>query len=190
MDRVALYEARDLKPTLDTRSILKAALAGTFDLTNAQLERVFPNSSRCPRFGRIDDLDGPDLNTRAPLDAQDHGGAGGWTVLRFDPAAERLESTLPQLANETGSLGVMIGRREADRRHDPAAIPTANGLHRVDEAFSGQLTPGALKPLDDETSIHIPVPASTDSEGVPDSRAPSIAGYCSTPGSRATFGSG
>jgi uncharacterized protein (DUF1501 family) len=41
----ALYEGRDLKPTLDTRSVLKAALAGTFDLTTAQLDRVFPNSS-------------------------------------------------------------------------------------------------------------------------------------------------
>jgi uncharacterized protein (DUF1501 family) len=40
-----LYEGRDLKPTLDTRSVLKAALAGTFDLTTAQLDRVFPNSS-------------------------------------------------------------------------------------------------------------------------------------------------
>ena len=40
----ALYEGRDLKPTLDTRAVLKAALAGTFDLTAAQLGRVFPNS--------------------------------------------------------------------------------------------------------------------------------------------------
>jgi uncharacterized protein (DUF1501 family) len=41
----ALYEGRDLKPTLDTRAVLKAALAGTFDLTAPQLERVFPNSA-------------------------------------------------------------------------------------------------------------------------------------------------
>jgi len=41
----ALFEGRDLKPTLDTRAVLKAALAGTFDLTSAQLERVFPGSS-------------------------------------------------------------------------------------------------------------------------------------------------
>jgi uncharacterized protein (DUF1501 family) len=40
----ALFEGRDLKPTLDTRAVLKAVLAGTFDLTAAQLERVFPNS--------------------------------------------------------------------------------------------------------------------------------------------------
>jgi uncharacterized protein (DUF1501 family) len=40
-----LYEGRDLKPTIDTRAVLKAALAGTFDLTSAQLDRVFPNSS-------------------------------------------------------------------------------------------------------------------------------------------------
>ena len=41
----ALFEGRDLHPTLDTRAVLKAALAGTFDLTAAQLERVFPGSA-------------------------------------------------------------------------------------------------------------------------------------------------
>jgi uncharacterized protein (DUF1501 family) len=41
----ALFERRDLKPTLDTRSVLKAAAAGVFDLTAAQLDRVFPGSS-------------------------------------------------------------------------------------------------------------------------------------------------
>ena len=41
----ALFEGRDLRPTLDTRAVLKAAIAGAFDLTPAQLERVFPNSS-------------------------------------------------------------------------------------------------------------------------------------------------
>jgi uncharacterized protein (DUF1501 family) len=41
----ALYEGRDLKPTVDTRALLKTALAGTFDLTAAQLDRVFPNAS-------------------------------------------------------------------------------------------------------------------------------------------------
>ena len=40
----SLYEGRDLKPTLDTRAVLKAALAGTFDLTSTQLDRIFPNS--------------------------------------------------------------------------------------------------------------------------------------------------
>ena len=40
----ALYEGRDLRPTLDTRAVLKAALAGTFDLTATQLDRIFPNS--------------------------------------------------------------------------------------------------------------------------------------------------
>ena len=40
-----LFEGRDLKPTLDTRAVLKAALSGTFDLTAAQLERVFPGSA-------------------------------------------------------------------------------------------------------------------------------------------------
>jgi uncharacterized protein (DUF1501 family) len=41
----ALFEGRDLKPTLDTRAVLKAAIAGAFDLTPAQLDRVFPNSA-------------------------------------------------------------------------------------------------------------------------------------------------
>jgi uncharacterized protein (DUF1501 family) len=40
-----LFEGRDLKPTLDTRAILKAAIAGTFDLTAAQADRVFPSSA-------------------------------------------------------------------------------------------------------------------------------------------------
>ena len=42
----SLFEGRDLKPTLDTRSLLKAAIAGTFDVTASQLERVFPGASR------------------------------------------------------------------------------------------------------------------------------------------------
>jgi uncharacterized protein (DUF1501 family) len=41
----SLFEGRDLKPTLDTRAVLKAAIAGTFDLTNAQADRVFPDSN-------------------------------------------------------------------------------------------------------------------------------------------------
>ncbi len=41
----ALFEGRDVRPTLDTRAVLKAAIAGTFDLTAAQLDRVFPSSS-------------------------------------------------------------------------------------------------------------------------------------------------
>jgi uncharacterized protein (DUF1501 family) len=40
-----LFEGRDLKPTLDTRAVLKAAIAGTFDLTAAQADRVFPSSA-------------------------------------------------------------------------------------------------------------------------------------------------
>jgi uncharacterized protein (DUF1501 family) len=45
LSATALFEGRDLKPTLDTRAVLKAAIAGAFDLTSAQLDRVFPNSS-------------------------------------------------------------------------------------------------------------------------------------------------
>ncbi len=45
LSAAALFEGRDLKPTLDTRALLKGALAVTFDLTGAQLDRVFPDSS-------------------------------------------------------------------------------------------------------------------------------------------------
>jgi uncharacterized protein (DUF1501 family) len=49
----ALFEGRDLKPTLDTRAVLKAAIAGAFDLTPAQLDRVFPNSSAARAVGGL-----------------------------------------------------------------------------------------------------------------------------------------
>lgn len=41
----SLFEDRDLAPTLDTRAVLKGVLAGTFDLTPAQADRVFPDSA-------------------------------------------------------------------------------------------------------------------------------------------------
>lgn len=41
----SLYEGRDLMPTIDTRAVLKAAIAGTFDLNASQADRVFPGSS-------------------------------------------------------------------------------------------------------------------------------------------------
>lgn len=44
LDDRSLFEGRDLRPTLDVRAALKGALAGTFDLSRAQLDRVFPNS--------------------------------------------------------------------------------------------------------------------------------------------------
>ena len=44
-----LLERRDSKPTVDTRQILKAAVAGTFDLTAAQLAWVFPGSESAGR---------------------------------------------------------------------------------------------------------------------------------------------
>jgi len=44
LEDAALFEGRDVRPTLDTRAVLKAAIAGTFDLTHAQAERVFPSS--------------------------------------------------------------------------------------------------------------------------------------------------
>ena len=40
-----LFEGRDLRPTIDTRAVLKAVIEGTFDLTAAQSERVFPGSA-------------------------------------------------------------------------------------------------------------------------------------------------
>ena len=44
LDDRLLFEGRDLKPTLDVRAALKAAIAGTFDLSRPQLDRVFPNA--------------------------------------------------------------------------------------------------------------------------------------------------
>lgn len=40
-----LFEGRDVRPTVDTRAVLKGVVAGTFDLTRAQSERVFPDST-------------------------------------------------------------------------------------------------------------------------------------------------
>lgn len=48
LSNATLFEGRDLKPTLDTRAVLKAAIAGTFDLSPAQAERVFPSSGGVP----------------------------------------------------------------------------------------------------------------------------------------------
>jgi len=39
-----LYEGRDLRPTLDTRALLKGVTSGVFDLTPAQAARIFPGS--------------------------------------------------------------------------------------------------------------------------------------------------
>ncbi len=41
----ALFEGRDLRPTLDTRAVLKGVVTGAFDLTAAQADRVFPGSA-------------------------------------------------------------------------------------------------------------------------------------------------
>ena len=40
----ALYENRDLRSTLDTRSVLKAVVAGCFDLNQNQLNQIFPGA--------------------------------------------------------------------------------------------------------------------------------------------------
>jgi uncharacterized protein (DUF1501 family) len=47
-----LFEGRDVRPTLDTRSVLKGVLAGTFDLTADQTNRIFPGSDLAR--GRLD----------------------------------------------------------------------------------------------------------------------------------------
>lgn len=44
LDDRSLFEGRDLKATLDVRAVLKGAIAGSFDLSKAQLDRVFPNA--------------------------------------------------------------------------------------------------------------------------------------------------
>lgn len=49
----SLFEGRDLKPTLDVRSVLKAAIARAFDLTNAQTARVFPGSPGADAITRL-----------------------------------------------------------------------------------------------------------------------------------------
>ena len=41
----ALYQNRDVRPTLDTRAVLKGVIAGAFDLTESQANRVFPGSA-------------------------------------------------------------------------------------------------------------------------------------------------
>lgn len=44
-----LYEGRDLRPTLDTRQLLKGVIAAQFDLRSAELDRlVFPDSQAVP----------------------------------------------------------------------------------------------------------------------------------------------
>ena len=48
--RRALYENRDLRPTLDTRTVLKAAVAGCFDLNRDQLNRTFPGADHLKGF--------------------------------------------------------------------------------------------------------------------------------------------
>jgi uncharacterized protein (DUF1501 family) len=49
----ALFEARDLRPTLDTRAVLRTAVAGTFDLTASQLDRALPGSASSPALARL-----------------------------------------------------------------------------------------------------------------------------------------
>ena len=49
----SLFQSRDLKPTLDTRSVLKGAIAGTFDLTPTQVDRVFPSSAEASGLWRL-----------------------------------------------------------------------------------------------------------------------------------------
>jgi uncharacterized protein (DUF1501 family) len=45
LDEASLFERRDLAPTLDTRAVLKGTIAAAFDLTTAQVNRVFPGAA-------------------------------------------------------------------------------------------------------------------------------------------------
>ena len=45
LSAAALYEGRDVKPTLDTRAVLAGVIAGTFDLTTPQLQRALPGAT-------------------------------------------------------------------------------------------------------------------------------------------------
>lgn len=49
----ALYEDRDLRPTLDTRAVLKGVASGVFDLTREQADRIFPGSADVRRVQDI-----------------------------------------------------------------------------------------------------------------------------------------
>lgn len=41
----SLYEGRDLRPTIDTRTVLKGVVSGAFDLTTGQADRIFPGTT-------------------------------------------------------------------------------------------------------------------------------------------------
>jgi uncharacterized protein (DUF1501 family) len=49
----SLFEGRDLAPTMDSRALLKTAVAATFDLTTAQFDRVFPGASAARILPRL-----------------------------------------------------------------------------------------------------------------------------------------
>ena len=48
--KTALYESRDLRPTLDTRTVLKAVVEGCFELNRNQLNRIFPGADQLKGF--------------------------------------------------------------------------------------------------------------------------------------------
>jgi uncharacterized protein (DUF1501 family) len=48
----ALFEQRDLAPTLDTRSVLRGIVSAQFDLTEVQVERVLPGGGRAVQLLR------------------------------------------------------------------------------------------------------------------------------------------
>ena len=49
-----LFEQRDLRPTFDTRQLLKGVLAAQFDLRTAELDRlVFPDSQGVPALAGL-----------------------------------------------------------------------------------------------------------------------------------------
>jgi len=51
--KTALYESRDLRPTLDTRAVLKAVVEGCFELNRNQLNRIFPGADHLKGFSDL-----------------------------------------------------------------------------------------------------------------------------------------
>lgn len=49
----ALFEGRDVRPTLDTRAVLKGVIGAGFDLNAAQLARVFPGADAVNGMGAL-----------------------------------------------------------------------------------------------------------------------------------------
>jgi uncharacterized protein (DUF1501 family) len=49
----ALFEGRDVRPTLDTRAVLKGVIGAGFNLNAAQIGRVFPGADGVNGLGAL-----------------------------------------------------------------------------------------------------------------------------------------